>query len=238
MRDIGKNIRTLRTRRGLSQDQLAEALHVTRQTVSNYETGRSRPDVEMLTALAEALGADVTEVLYGPAQTDRTARLRRVAAGAVVSALLLALVWWGGRQAADLFERTYISAPFFLCKLILLPLSLVALGWTAAQGALALLNARPPDRPWAAWTRRGILAVLAVWLLTMLPLTVSLIQGTLELLALRSGGGGYSFSQEIPANPISLFTVRHTGLLPPLSFLAGVVLGLLGFPGRRKPPEQ
>lgn len=38
MRDIGKNIRTLRTRRGLSQDQLAEALHVTRQTVSNYET--------------------------------------------------------------------------------------------------------------------------------------------------------------------------------------------------------
>ena len=66
MRDIGKNIRTLRTRRGLSQDQLAEALHVTRQTVSNYETGRSRPDVEMLTALAEALGADVTEVLYGP----------------------------------------------------------------------------------------------------------------------------------------------------------------------------
>ena len=51
MRDIGKNIRALRTRRGLSQDQLAEALHVTRQTVSNYETGRSRPDVEMLTAL-------------------------------------------------------------------------------------------------------------------------------------------------------------------------------------------
>ena len=57
MRDIGKNIRTLRTRRGLSQDQLAEALHVTRQTVSNYETGRSRPDVEMLTALAEALNS-------------------------------------------------------------------------------------------------------------------------------------------------------------------------------------
>ena len=41
MRDIGKNIRALRARRGLSQDQLAEALHVTRQTVSNYETGVS-----------------------------------------------------------------------------------------------------------------------------------------------------------------------------------------------------
>ena len=55
MNDIGKNIRFLREQRKWSQDQLAEALHVTRQTVSNYETGRSRPDVEMLTTLAAAL---------------------------------------------------------------------------------------------------------------------------------------------------------------------------------------
>ena len=42
MRDIGKNIRSLRVKRNMSQDQLAEALHVTRQTVSNYETGVSQ----------------------------------------------------------------------------------------------------------------------------------------------------------------------------------------------------
>lgn len=41
MRDIGKNIRALRIRKKLSQDQLAQVLHVTRQTVSNYETGVS-----------------------------------------------------------------------------------------------------------------------------------------------------------------------------------------------------
>ena len=41
MNDIGKNIRFLREQRKLSQDQLAESLHVTRQTVSNYETGVS-----------------------------------------------------------------------------------------------------------------------------------------------------------------------------------------------------
>ena len=41
MRDIGKNIKTLRIRRGMTQDELAEALYVTRQTVSNYETGGS-----------------------------------------------------------------------------------------------------------------------------------------------------------------------------------------------------
>ena len=45
MRDIGKNIRLLRQQKIMTQDELAEALFVTRQTVSNYETGRSRPDV-------------------------------------------------------------------------------------------------------------------------------------------------------------------------------------------------
>lgn len=42
MRDISKNIREVRLRRGMSQEQLAQALHVTRQTVSNYETGVSQ----------------------------------------------------------------------------------------------------------------------------------------------------------------------------------------------------
>ena len=45
MRDIGKNIRQLRTAKNMTQDELAEKLFVTRQTVSNYEPGKSRPDV-------------------------------------------------------------------------------------------------------------------------------------------------------------------------------------------------
>jgi transcriptional regulator with XRE-family HTH domain len=51
MRDIGKNIRYLRESKGLTQDQLAEKLFVTRQTVSNYETGRTRPDVDMIVSI-------------------------------------------------------------------------------------------------------------------------------------------------------------------------------------------
>ena len=41
MRDIGKNIRLAREKKGYSQEQLAALLFVTRQTVSNYETGVS-----------------------------------------------------------------------------------------------------------------------------------------------------------------------------------------------------
>ncbi len=42
MRDIGKNIRDLRCMRGMTQEQLAEKLFVTRQAVSSYETGVSQ----------------------------------------------------------------------------------------------------------------------------------------------------------------------------------------------------
>ena len=85
MRDIGKNIRSLRQKRNISQDQLAQTLHVTRQTISNYETGRSRPDVEMLAELARVLDADIKELLYGPTGMEHSARLlRHLAVGAVL----------------------------------------------------------------------------------------------------------------------------------------------------------
>lgn len=48
MTDIGKHIRSLRIQQGLTQEQLAQMLYVTRQTISNYEMGKSMPDVEMI----------------------------------------------------------------------------------------------------------------------------------------------------------------------------------------------
>ena len=39
--EIGKNIRRLRTEKGMTQEELAQQLHVTRQAVSLWETGVS-----------------------------------------------------------------------------------------------------------------------------------------------------------------------------------------------------
>ena len=63
MRDIGKNLKQLREQKGLKQDELAELLFVTRQTVSNYENGRSRPDIETLMKIAEILEITANELL-------------------------------------------------------------------------------------------------------------------------------------------------------------------------------
>lgn len=64
MAKIGRNIREQRMKKGLSQEELAEKLYVTRQTISNYETGKSNPDVEMLARIAEELDIDIQLLRY------------------------------------------------------------------------------------------------------------------------------------------------------------------------------
>ena len=59
MTKTGKNIRYFRMLRNMTQDELAEKLAVTRQTISNYENGKSQPDFETLTKLSEILDADI-----------------------------------------------------------------------------------------------------------------------------------------------------------------------------------
>ena len=49
---LQEKIYTLRKEKGLSQDQLAEQLNVSRQAVSKWETGQSVPDPEKIAALS------------------------------------------------------------------------------------------------------------------------------------------------------------------------------------------
>ena len=94
MNAVGKNLKQLRQREKLTQDALAERLHVTRQAVSSWETGKTQPDIETLTTLAEALNADVRELIYGPGRIERPyARFQlRYIICTVICALIL-LAW-------------------------------------------------------------------------------------------------------------------------------------------------
>ena len=83
MNAVGKNLKRLRQREKLTQDALAEQLHVTRQAVSSWETGKTQPDVETLTALAEVLHTDIRELIYGPESAEICNLDRRLCSGAV-----------------------------------------------------------------------------------------------------------------------------------------------------------
>ena len=64
MQNIAYNIRTLRKTKGLTQEELATALHVTRQAVSSWERGNSCPDFDTLKQLGELLDAAPEQLLY------------------------------------------------------------------------------------------------------------------------------------------------------------------------------
>ncbi len=66
---LGQKIRTLRTKKGLSQQQLADLMFVTRKTISNWESGIRMPDVAMLSRLAKVLDAksyELIDAITGP----------------------------------------------------------------------------------------------------------------------------------------------------------------------------
>ena len=181
MRDIGKNIRTLREKKGMTQEELAQALFVTRQTVSNYETGRSRPDIEMLARIAQALETDVNQVLYGlPVEQDKQREAKRLAGGCLTLAAIFLLLTLPAPWLNEMLKRGNVGAVLVtaLTNGLLRPALWLILGWCALQGLWLLRVIRPPEeRTWMAWARRGVLLLLAVYVVLLLPpMVVGLIQ--------------------------------------------------------------
>lgn len=68
MNDVGKHIRALRKERSFSQEVLAENLHMTRQAVSQWETGHTQPDLDTLKNIGQFFDVDLLTVIYGKKQ--------------------------------------------------------------------------------------------------------------------------------------------------------------------------
>lgn len=168
MRDIGKNIRDLRIRQNMTQDELAEKLFVTRQTISNYETGRSRPDVDMLADIAQALNSDPNTILYGPAPSPARKRdwlslvkaLAILAAAYMVYSCLYNIFY-------HLAHRYFQQQPRIWLEVIGKPLLCLLCGWTVMQ-MLHAFHPVPFFQPAAARKAKTVLSlILSGYLLFM-----------------------------------------------------------------------
>lgn len=60
---FSKNLKILRRQKGLSQEELAERLHVVRQTISKWEKGLSVPDADLLIRIADIFETSVSALL-------------------------------------------------------------------------------------------------------------------------------------------------------------------------------
>ena len=74
--EIGKRIRQMRTNKGVTQEELANALNVSNQAVSRWETGITMPDINLLPSIALFFGVTIDEI-FNPSPEEKLERLRR-----------------------------------------------------------------------------------------------------------------------------------------------------------------
>lgn len=92
MNRFSQNLRRVRCQAGLTQQQLADRLHVTRQSVSSWELGRTEPDFETVGRLAEIFGTSVSSLLGEDEKPPYPRFQKRFVLGfAVCAGLLLAV---------------------------------------------------------------------------------------------------------------------------------------------------
>lgn len=67
MKDVkfGETLAKLRRDKGLTQEQFAEAMDITRQAICKWEKGNTSPDIWTLTRIAEFFGVTLDELIYG-----------------------------------------------------------------------------------------------------------------------------------------------------------------------------
>lgn len=73
---IGKFIKNLRTKKGWTQEELAEKLYVRRQSISKWEIGKTSPDSEKFRLLSEIFDVSIDELILGEyiSKKDSTAK--------------------------------------------------------------------------------------------------------------------------------------------------------------------
>ena len=131
--NLGERIYSLRTQKGMSQGDLAEAMEVSRQSISKWETGGSVPELDKLIKLSQVFGITLDElvldkepeaspsspepkVIYVEKQDSHSGKKT----AGVVLLCFSALVWLLVSLLGDVLAGLVLASPFLACGLICL----------------------------------------------------------------------------------------------------------------------
>ena len=191
--EFGEKLQQLRKNRGLTQEELAQALFVSRTAVSKWESGRGYPSIDSLKELAKFFSVTVDELLSGEkilsiAEKENRADLRRVCGllfgiTDLFSLILIVLPLYSKTVGGFVYAVNLLSygeiAPAIriiywilfsglillgLCK-ILWPQSKVLTGCSMAVGILTVLLLALAGETYAVTVAFGLLTVKGALLL-------------------------------------------------------------------------
>lgn len=125
---IGERIWQLRTAKGLSQEELAERLEVSRQSVSKWETDGAVPELDKLMRLCDLFHITMDEltgrstvanpVSLPPAVTSNRLRPAQVVGIVLLSVGMLVLLLGVLLSPISLFSGLYVAVCGFLCLMV------------------------------------------------------------------------------------------------------------------------
>lgn len=105
---LNENLYTLRRSKNLSQENLAEKLHVTRQTISNWELGQTSPNPEQLLILSELFEISIDEMV-GNELVFKKKDNEEISKGAILICAVIAGIWSFTQNRFTYKEMIFIS---------------------------------------------------------------------------------------------------------------------------------
>jgi transcriptional regulator with XRE-family HTH domain len=235
MANVGRNIKRLRIMHHMTQDDLAERLYVSRQTISNYENGKSHPDIDMLVQLAELFETDVNSLIYGlPVTPDRKRQKRRLLLGLCATCAVTLTAAAFGSWAEDLMQTRYDSTMVWWQYFLWEPLCCLLWGSLAGCFAKDFLDAKLPKGPWGVKVFWFLLSLIGCYFVVLLPVLVDQMWVHVQMERLRAGGmeGSFSHSLPFPAGWSAFLTwlggtlFSHSSAFRGALVLLGIGLGL------------
>lgn len=152
--ELGIRIKQHRAARGLSQEDLAGKIYVSRQTVSNWETDKTYPDVESLLLLSSLFDVSVDDLVRGDVEMlQETARANskklNIWGGlSLGSAALMLLVLTGGPFLFGMPGTFVALVPALVCTVAVCRVSgiMKSIDVVTTAEMVAFLEGRPINR--------------------------------------------------------------------------------------------
>ncbi len=170
---VSQNIEAIRLQRNLSQKDMADKLNVTEQTVSDWESGESEPDIETLVKIADLLNTEISTLIHGLPDPELQKKEKLHLVYAIGFLLILSIAFYFLRPIANKLRIEYIiNEPTTLIQLCLLPLISLVFGWATMQ-ALGIMDvARPSNTKFAKAIHVITLIVVLLYTALMLPFLI------------------------------------------------------------------
>ena len=157
--EFHEKLQELRKQKGLTQEELAESLYVSRTAISKWESGRGYPNIDSLKALAKFFCVTIDELLSGEEvltiaeenQKQKEAYLRDMVFGLLdLSAVMVFFVPFFGQktdgyvQAVPLLSLTdiapYLKATYFAVVIGIIAIGILTLALQNYRGAFWVRN--------------------------------------------------------------------------------------------------